>query len=165
MSGPIGLMIEMIVSGLLAVTIGYCVLLDRRLRAMRKDEASMRKMVGDLSLAADRAERAIEALRKTLGDCDRTLGERLRVAEQYTVDLEEQIRSGDDVLTRISKIVNTAIDQTPAGVHPMDIVHARMAQSSAKPGSRINQTLAAAQALAAQANVRARDQRSQDNVA
>ncbi|MCA3669401.1 MAG: chemotaxis protein, partial [Methylobacterium sp.] len=50
MSGQLGLMIELIVGGLLVVTIGYCVLLDRRLRAMRADETVIRKTINDLSM-------------------------------------------------------------------------------------------------------------------
>jgi hypothetical protein len=155
MTGQLGLIIEVIVGGLLAVTIGYCVLLDRRLRAVRADEAVMRKTIADLSIATDRAERAIDALKHTLGDCDRTLGERLRVAERYTTDLEDQIRSGDDVLNRISRIVSTALD-SPAVDGAADPVsafsqHVMRAQPALRSSSRIAQTLAAAQALAARA--------------
>jgi hypothetical protein len=153
MSGQLGLIIEVIVGGLLAVTIGYCVLLDRRLRAVKADEAVMRRTVSELSIATDRAERAIEALKHTLGDCDRTLGERLRVAERYSADLEDQIRSGDDVLNRISRIVATALD-SPAIEGANDPArafsqHVMQAQPALRSSSRIAQTLAAAQALAA----------------
>jgi hypothetical protein len=155
MSGQLGLIIEVIVGGLLVVTISYCVLLDRRLRAVRADEAVMRKTIADLSIATDRAERAIDALKHTLGDCDRTLGERLRVAERYTTDLEDQIRSGDDVLNRISRIVSTALDSPivdgaadPAAAFSQ---HVMKTQPAIRSSSRIAQTLAAAQALAARA--------------
>ncbi|MBN8534458.1 MAG: glutamyl-tRNA reductase [Rhizobiales bacterium] len=155
MSGQLGLIIEVIVGGLLVVTISYCVLLDRRLRAVRADEAVMRKTIADLSIATDRAERAIDALKHTLGDCDRTLGERLRVAERYTTDLEDQIRSGDDVLNRISRIVSTALDSPivdgaadPAAAFSQ---HVMKTQPAMRSSSRIAQTLAAAQALATRA--------------
>ncbi|MCA0366748.1 MAG: DUF6468 domain-containing protein [Proteobacteria bacterium] len=147
-------MIELMVVGLLCVTIGYCIVLDKRLRAVRADEAMMRKTVVELSGATERAERAIESLRATLGETDRTLAERLRVAERYTADLEDQIRTGDEVLGRISRIVSSAVE-TP-GPAPLAAVApapaAPMAQ--ARPASRIRDTLAAAQALAAQAQSR-----------
>jgi hypothetical protein len=155
MTGNLGMVIELMVVGLLCVTIGYCVLLDRRLRAVRQDEQVMRKTVLELGAATERAERAIDSLRATLGDCDRTLAERLRVAERYTADLEDQIRSGDDILNRISRIVSTSAD--PAGA----VSHAPATRGL----SRINQTLAAAQALAAQAQSRAHEQTQRDNVA
>lgn len=155
MTGNMGMVIELIVVGLLAVTIGYCMMLDRRLRAMRQDEQIMRKTVVELGSATERAERAIDSLRHTLGDCDRTLAERLRVAERYAADLEEQIRSGDDVLNRISRIVSTT--HVP-GEEPV------MADARG-PNSRINRTLAAAQALAAQLQTRSSEQSQRDNVA
>jgi hypothetical protein len=155
MTGNLGLIIELMVVGLLAVTIGYCMMLDRRLRQVRADEAVMRKTVVELGAATERAERAIDALRATLGDCDRTLAERLRVAERYTADLEDQIRSGDDILNRISRIVSTT-GATVAAAEPV-------------PGqrglSRINQTLATAQALASQAQSRVGEPSQRDNVA
>lgn len=151
MTGNFGLVIELMVMGLLCVTIGYCILLDKRLRAVRQDEAVMRKTVVELSAATERAERAIDSLRHTLGDCDRTLAERLRVAERYTADLEDQIRTGDEVLGRISRIVSSAVE-TP-GAAPLAAV--APAAMQARPASRIRDTLAAAQALAAQAQSRA----------
>ncbi|MCA0399654.1 MAG: DUF6468 domain-containing protein [Proteobacteria bacterium] len=154
MTGNMGMMIELVVVGLLAVTIGYCTVLDRRLRAIRQDEQVMRKTVVELGAATERAERAIDALRNTLGDCDRTLGERLRVAERYAADLEEQIRSGDDVLNRISRIVSST--QLPSETVPAEAPRA---------GSRISQTLAAAQALAAQTQARSLEKAHKENVA
>lgn len=154
MTGNLGMVIELMVVGLLCVTIGYCILLDRRLRAVRQDEQIMRKTVIELGTATERAERAIDSLRHTLGDCDRTLAERLRVAERYTADLEDQIRSGDDILNRISRIVSTTADQPVFEAAP-----------APRGLSRISQTLAAAQALATQAQTRMAGQNQRDNVA
>ncbi len=154
--GNMGMVVELMVVGLLVVTIGYCILLDRRLRAMRQDEQIMRKTVIELGAATERAERAIDSLRHTLGDCDRTLAERLRVAERYTADLEDQIRSGDDILNRISRIVSTTLDQPVAEPAPAP---------AGRGLSRISQTLAAAQALATQAHTRMHEQNQRDNVA
>lgn len=155
MMGNLGMVIELMVVGLLGVTIGYCMLLDRRLRAMRQDEQVMRKTVLELGVATERAERAIDSLRHTLGDCDRTLAERLRVAERYTADLEDQIRSGDDILNRISRIVSTTLDQAEA----------LPAAPSGRGLSRISQTLAAAQTLASQAQTRLNEHSQRDHVA
>lgn len=169
MGGNLGLMIELIVVGLLGTTIGYCILLDRRLRAVRQDEISMRKTVTDLSVATERAERAIDALKHTLGDCDRTLAERLKAAERYANDLEDQIRSGDEVLDRINRIVATALD-TPgvrAAADPASAFsqHVLRQQPNLRAGSRIGQTLAAAQALAQTAQARVQDPSRRDHVA
>jgi hypothetical protein len=108
MSPIMAMVIESLVAVLLAVTVGYCIVLDRKLQRLRADEGQMRATVIDLGMATDRAERAIEALRKTLADCDQSLAERLRIAERTTQDLESRIRTGGEVLGRIGRIVNAA---------------------------------------------------------
>lgn len=169
MGGILGIAIELIVGGLMVVTISYCILLDRRLRAVRQDEQTMRKTVTELSVATERAERAIESLKHTLGDCDRTLAERLKAAERYANDLEDQIRSGDEVLDRINRIVATAFD-APGVRGAADPVAAFSQQvlrqaPNMRGSSRIGQTVAAAQALAQTAQNRISDPSRRDNVA
>ncbi|HRJ69478.1 MAG TPA: DUF6468 domain-containing protein [Beijerinckiaceae bacterium] len=101
----VGLIIEALVALLLAVSIGYCVVLDRRLQRIRLNEDEMRRTILELGAATERAERAIETLRDAVHDCDRTLADRLRQAERQSGDLVQQIRAGSEVLSRISRIV------------------------------------------------------------
>ena len=68
----------------------------------------MRQTVGALISATDTAERAIAGLKLTLGDCDRTLAERLRTAERYAADLAAQVEAGQAVMERIGQIVSAA---------------------------------------------------------
>ena len=68
----------------------------------------MRKTVGELMLATETAERAIAGLRTTLGDCDRTLADRLRTAERYAADLADQVEAGETVMSRIAQIVDAS---------------------------------------------------------
>jgi hypothetical protein len=139
------IILELMVVGLLAVTVGYCILLDRRLQRLRADEKSMRQTVVDLGLATERAERAIDGLRQSLTDCDRTIVERLSLAEKASLDLKEQVRAGDDVLARIGKIVGAARQAVSE-------VQAREAE--ARPVA-LSDTVAAAEAFAERARRRA----------
>jgi len=91
----LGLTIESLVALLLVLTIGYCVVLNRRLKCLRTDEHAMREMIAELVAATDTAERAIGALRQAAQECDQTLGERLRAAERVTAALEQQLGSGE----------------------------------------------------------------------
>ena len=50
----------------------------------------------------------IAGLRTTLGDCDRTLADRLRTAERYAADLADQVAAGETVMSRIARIVDFA---------------------------------------------------------
>jgi hypothetical protein len=73
----------------------------------------MRQTVGALITATDNAERAIAGLKSTLGDCDRTLEERLRTAERYAADLAAQVEAGQAVMERIGQIVSAATWSAP----------------------------------------------------
>jgi hypothetical protein len=109
MSGVnLGFAVEAMVTILLAVTVWYCFMLDKRLRRFRADETGMRQTVVDLALATERAEGAISGLRATLAYADGSLVQRLRAAEAFTQQLDAQLKSGDQVLARITKIVSSS---------------------------------------------------------
>ena len=67
---------------LLIITIGYCMLLNRRLKLLKSDEQSLKATISELVTATEIAERAIAGLKETVRECDTTLGERLRGAER-----------------------------------------------------------------------------------
>ena len=108
MSGGISLLADLLVATLLVATIGTSLVLSRRIRRLKADEATMRKTIGDLVVATETAERAIAGLRTTLGECDRTLTERLKAAQRYSLDLAQQVGAGEEVMSRIAKIVEAS---------------------------------------------------------
>ena len=104
----INLIADVLVASLLVATIITCFILTKRIERLKADEAGMRQTVGALITATDNAERAIAGLKSTLGDCDRTLEERLRTAERYAADLAAQVEAGQAVMERIGQIVTAA---------------------------------------------------------
>ena len=122
MTHGLGFMIESLVAVLLALTIGYCIVLNNRLKRLRTDERSLREMIGELVAATEKAEQAIGGLKLTVRECDQTLGERLRTAERLTAALEQQIGSGEKVLGGISGIsgVAAALRNQPGPPPPPD---------------------------------------------
>ena len=104
----INLIADVLVASLLVATIITCFILTKRIERLKADEAGMRQTVGALITATDNAERAIAGLKSTLGDCDRTLEERLRTAERYAADLAAQVEAGQAVMERIGQIVSAA---------------------------------------------------------
>lgn len=104
----ITLFADALVACLLVATIITCYVLAKRIERMKADEAGMRQTIGALITATDTAERAIAGLKETLGDCDRTLAERLRTAERYAADLAAQVEAGQNVMERIGQIVSAA---------------------------------------------------------
>lgn len=105
---PLGLIIETLVAVLLMVTIGYCVVLNKRLKRLRADEEALRATISELITASEIAERAILGLKATAGEADRTLGQRLVDAERMSHDLAEQVAKGNVVLDRITQITEAA---------------------------------------------------------
>jgi len=105
MSNGIGMMIECLVAILLMLTIGYCMLLNRRLKLLKSDEQSLRATISELVTATEIAERAIGGLKLTVHECDMGLGERLRKAERVTIEIDRTIAAGKDLLGRLSQIV------------------------------------------------------------
>lgn len=60
----LGIAIEALVAVLLAVTIGYCVLVNRKLIQLRSDQSELKVIVRDLHAATGQAEQAIAGLRE-----------------------------------------------------------------------------------------------------
>src|SRR6202040_624986 len=80
-SNGIGLVIEGMVAILLVLTIGYCIVLNSRLKMLKADEQALKATISELITATEIAERAIASLKLTVCECDQGLGERLREAE------------------------------------------------------------------------------------
>jgi len=142
----LGLLIEATVAVLLIITIAYCYMLDRRLRRLRSDEILLKATIGELITATEIAERAIAGLKLLVRECDQNLGDRLRAAERFSVDIEQQIAAGASVLQRISQIAAAGRPAQPAAP-PVPPV----------PTSNTQSTLAAAQAFVERARSRSGD--------
>jgi hypothetical protein len=104
------LLIESVVAGLLALTIAYCMILNRRLKKLKADERSLKAIIGDLISATEAAERAVAGLKATARASENTLGERLRSAERLSVDLENQLRNGEGLVRQLGLIAGRAGD-------------------------------------------------------
>lgn len=108
MENVVGLAIESLVAVLLVATIAYCAILDRRLRRLRADEATMRDTVTELVAATHAAERAIAGLRATVAQSEETLADRLGRAEALSQQMAGQLDEGEAVVERIARIAKAA---------------------------------------------------------
>ena len=63
---PFGVVVETLVAILLATTIGYCIVLNQRLKRLHADRDQLRKMVTDLVSATTLANAAIHELKEAL---------------------------------------------------------------------------------------------------
>jgi hypothetical protein len=108
MSHSLGIVIESLVTVLLMLTIGYCALLNTRLKRLKADEQSLKATIGELITATEIAERAIGGLKHTVRDVNVNLGEQLDSAGQLSLQLKKQLAEGDNILRRLSRIAVAA---------------------------------------------------------
>ncbi len=146
MSHAFALIIESLVAVLLALTIWYCMLLNKRLTRLKADEQALKATISELITATEIAERAIAGLKLTVRDCDQNLGERLRTAERFSADMERQLMAGEEVLHRLVRIVSAARGE------PVELVEPDV--PAAPPPPDPHAMVAAAQAFAERARSR-----------
>ena len=108
MSHSLGMAIESLVAVLLILTIGYCMLLNSRLKRLKADEHSLKAVIGELITATEIAERAIGGLKQTVRDVNEHLGNQLATAGQMSQQLKQQLAEGDYVVRRLTKIAIAA---------------------------------------------------------
>ena len=108
MSHLMGIAIESLVAVLLILTIGYCMLLNKRLKRLKADEHSLKATIGELITATEIAERAIGGLKHTVRDVNENLGSQLASAAEMSEQFKRQLAEGDSVLRRLSKIAIAA---------------------------------------------------------
>jgi hypothetical protein len=99
-----GFLVESMVSILLLLTILYCVRLNTQLRLLKADEQSLRATISELITATEIAERAIAELKTTMRDGEHSLSERLDRSEQLSADIEHQLKAGEDLLAKLTRI-------------------------------------------------------------
>lgn len=150
MSYGFGLVIESLVAILLLVTIGYCIILNSRLKRLRADELSLKATISELITATGMAERAVAGLKATAHECDKTLGERLRNAERSCADLNRQIKAGDVLMGRLSRILIASRPPLDGG---LELESVAAPAPAPVPGAKA--VAAAAQAFAERASARA----------
>ncbi len=148
MNHSLGLMIETLVAVLLLVTIGYCMLLNNRLKRLRADEHSLKAVIAELVTATEIAERAIGGLKHAVRDVNENLGNQLTSATQMSEYLKRQLSECDNVVRRLSKI---AIAARPQGAVAEPEPPARATGSVAAPAAAPRVSSAKAVAAAAQA--------------
>ena len=119
MSNGFGLIIESLVAVLLLLTIGFCLLLNNRLKKLKADEQTLKGTISELITATEIAERAIAGLKMTVRDCDLNLSERLRAGDHLARELGRQLENGSQILSQIAQITLAArMVKPPAAAQP-----------------------------------------------
>lgn len=113
MSHSLGIIIESLVAILLMLTIGYCMLLNKRLKRLKADEHSLKATIAELITATEIAERAIGGLKHTVRDVNENLASQLNAATEMSSQLKKQLGECDNVVRRLSRITSAARPSQP----------------------------------------------------
>ncbi len=112
---PFDLLLEGIVAMLLVATIGYCAMIDRRLRAMRSGQDGLRDLIRELSLATEQAADAIARLRDASNATGQKLSEQVTRGRGLADELAFMLEAGNDIANRLG---NIDARRAPAGIVP-----------------------------------------------
>ena len=143
----LGMIVESSVAVLLAVTIGYCVILNTRLKRLHADRETLQKMVGDLVQATALANNAVMELKTAALEADTKLSERLEEAMNFDRTLAENVATGSQLIEKIARItaaaktqplpdLATKVEQKPASqpVEPQSRLASALQQLAMRPG-------------------------------
>jgi hypothetical protein len=94
-------LVEVSLEALLAVTLCYCILLERRLAAVRKGQEGLARTIGELNMAISGAGTSLRALKSATGEAAQTLDERLKRARLHIDELAVLTASGERIAVRL----------------------------------------------------------------
>jgi ABC-type transporter Mla subunit MlaD len=92
---------------LLALTLVYCVILERRLASVRKGQEGLKRTIGELNMAIAGAGASLRALKSAAGEAAQSLDERLRRARLHIDELSILAASGERIAQRMEGAANS----------------------------------------------------------
>ena len=117
MSGfPWNMLVDLVVIVLLGATVFYCVLLDRRLRAMRDGQDGLKDTIHTLNEACDRAAMSVRNLSGATEQVDDELEHRLERARELADELGMILESGNNLADRLTGASTSAVRRASAPV-------------------------------------------------
>jgi hypothetical protein len=93
--------LEVALEVLLAATLCYCVILERRLAAVRKGQEGLKTHIGELNMAISGAGASLRALKSAAGEAAQTLDDRLKRARLHIDELSVLTASGERIAQRM----------------------------------------------------------------
>ena len=97
----ISLAVEIVMSALLAATLVYCAILERRLAALRNGQDGLKQTIGELNGAITTAGACMRSLKESVAHAGEALDQRLGRARGMADELALLVASGERAATRI----------------------------------------------------------------
>ncbi len=132
---PLSLILDILLVVLLAVTIGYAIILNNRLDALRSDKDELRRLAGNFAETTKSAEIGISQLRSKSDVLDGSI----KRAESLRDDLVFLMERGNSTADRLENVVRNLREQEPNTRSPSDLIksgsvnEANVGTSSAAP--------------------------------
>ena len=112
----IAMALELILTLLLAGTLAYCIVLERRLAAVRKGQDGLQTMIGELDAAIAGAGASLRALKSAAAGAAETLDDRLKRARAVADELAVLSTSGERIAQRFDRTApQKPAQQLPSG--------------------------------------------------
>jgi hypothetical protein len=112
------LLLDLVVACLLVTAIAYCVVLNRRLAALRADKAQLEETVRSLAEVSLRAEHGIAKLRETAEQVGRTLQQKIDSGQSLRDDLAYMVDRGVGLADRLEGAIRVRRDEPRAPGRP-----------------------------------------------
>tara|TARA_Y100001960_G_C14728363_1_gene856116 strand:- start:1129 stop:1626 length:498 start_codon:yes stop_codon:yes gene_type:complete len=106
---PLSLVLDILLALLLAVTIGYAIILNKRLEALRSDKDELRRLAGDFAETTKSAEIGISELRSKSDILDGSI----KRAESLRDDLVFLMERGNSTADRLENVLRDLREEKP----------------------------------------------------
>lgn len=111
--------VEIALEALLAATLCYCIILERRLAQVRKGQEGLGRTIGELNMAIAGAGASLRALKSAAGEAAGTLDQRLKRAHLHIDELSVLTESAERIAERIERGVAAAPHSVPLADIPL----------------------------------------------
>ncbi len=116
--------VEIALEVLLAATLCYCIVLERRLASVRKGQEGLSRTIGELNMAIAGAGASLRALKAAAGEAAQTLDERLKRARLHIDELSVLTASGERIAERMEgAALSRGRSENAAARAPLGDVH------------------------------------------
>ena len=112
------LVIELALTGLLTATLGYCIVLERKLSQLRSGQDGLKATIGELNGAIAHAGQSMRALKTATGETVQTMDEKLTRARSLVDELSVLCASGTRIAERFERIPQQMPQAASRSVRP-----------------------------------------------
>ncbi len=106
--------VEIALSVLLAATLIYCIVLERRLTAVRRGQEGLKATIGDLNASLATAGASLRALQAAAGTVGEALDRKLATARATIDELSLVAASGERIAQRMERSIDVNAAARPA---------------------------------------------------